>query len=344
MGTVSWSFCLQAMTFLCILAIAHGQCARFEFPTLGDSHDHNVVVGSQLNLPFALDTSKCRFNAETYTITVGKLDNKHNITHDVCKMLIARSGKCFSFRPEECMCAEETGQFSLSKVVDKSDETVWKWKVSNEHIAMEREIRFVLTDGQPKDQKALHAGVTVSVLIVIIICTAVIVLIKRRQCQVKRRPTIDAVWYRAEHPSVPDDGDSSNDLQPNVYVAMADDGTCRSTGNKSKASSKASLDFDNTRSVYLSLRRTACPEEGNGDEDNTRTVVCSHFNYSSCLLSIYQPLIPIACPEEGSEPDGCPYTIPGFGEEGVPAPTDAPEAVVHPAPDNDDEEYLAIIA
>ncbi|XP_070202120.1 uncharacterized protein [Littorina saxatilis] len=342
MGTVSWSFCLQALTLLWNLAIARGQCARFKFPILDDSHVHQLAAGTRLNLTFELNTTECRNIKDNYSITVSKKDKTKNIFTDVCKMIIYQNGTCFSFRPEECVCGEKKGLYYLRKVVDKSDGTLWKWKVNDTRIAEIKEITFFITD----DQLALRAGVTVSVLIVIVVCTAIIVLAKRRQLQewyariVRRlqvlrtaiqRSTADAVVYREEQPSLPGDRPSSDDLQSHDYVAIAD-GTYQSTGNSSKASSNASPE---PRSVYLSLRRTAWPpRESNVDEDNTR--------------SDYQPLNRIACPAEGNEPDGCPYTIPGFGAEGVPAPTDATEAVVHPAPANDDDndeshEYLDII-
>ncbi|XP_070203118.1 uncharacterized protein [Littorina saxatilis] len=141
MRRTTWLRCLQAFTILGILSSVSGQCAKFEFPTLTNPNSYTAEMGVQIALPFLLDTHDCTDLPETSTITVSKRTG--DIVVDVCKLVTKRDGTCFSFRPEECVCWEEKGRYALSKIMDKSDITLWSWKIGNDgQIAAERKISF----------------------------------------------------------------------------------------------------------------------------------------------------------------------------------------------------------
>ncbi|KAK7105942.1 hypothetical protein V1264_017258 [Littorina saxatilis] len=114
-------------------------CAKFEFPTMTNPNSYTAERGVQIALPFQLDTHNCTDLPETSTITVSKRTEDHFV--DVCKLLAKRDGTCFSLRPEECVCWEEKGRYALSKIMDKSDITLWSWTIGNDgQIAAERKI------------------------------------------------------------------------------------------------------------------------------------------------------------------------------------------------------------
>ncbi|XP_070202125.1 uncharacterized protein [Littorina saxatilis] len=141
MGRVSWLLCLRAFTILGILSSVSGQCAKFEFPTMTNPNSYTAERSVQIALPFQLDTHNCTDLPETSTITVSKRTG--DLFVDVCKLLAKRDGTCFTFRPEECVCWEEKGRYALSKIMDKSDITLWSWKIGNDgQIAAERKISF----------------------------------------------------------------------------------------------------------------------------------------------------------------------------------------------------------
>ena len=52
-----------------------------------------------------------------------------------------------SFRGENCKCEEEKGSYSLTKTIDMSDETVWRWRTSDGIIASEKMMQFIV-DGE----------------------------------------------------------------------------------------------------------------------------------------------------------------------------------------------------
>ena len=73
-----------------------------------------------------------------------KKERRDVIFIDFCKILVDESGSCVPLREEVCMCEIEKGRYSLTKTVDLSDETFWRWRTSNGDIASDREIQFVV--------------------------------------------------------------------------------------------------------------------------------------------------------------------------------------------------------
>ena len=93
-------------------------------------------------LPFLLSTKSCPKDALELTISIAKKDN--GIFSDFCKLFLYSNGSCVSFRGENCKCEEEKGSYSLTKTIDMSDETVWRWRTSNENIASDKTIEFIV--------------------------------------------------------------------------------------------------------------------------------------------------------------------------------------------------------
>ena len=64
---------------------------------------------------------------------------------DVCKLVLNSNGSCRSF--QNCKCEEEKGSYSLTKTIDMSDETVWRWRTSDRTIASDKTMQFIV-DGE----------------------------------------------------------------------------------------------------------------------------------------------------------------------------------------------------
>ena len=117
--------------------------AKFEFPTINDTF--KATRNATVTVPFILNTERCGDNLDRdFTITVAKKNERTDgIFTGFCKLLVNETGGCVSFREEVCTCEKE-GRYSLTKTLDLNDETLWRWSASNETIASERRIRFIV--------------------------------------------------------------------------------------------------------------------------------------------------------------------------------------------------------
>ena len=118
--------------------------AKFEFPTINDTF--KATRNTTVTVPFILNTEGCGdYLDRDFTITVAKKNERRGgIFKDFCKILVDENGKCVPFREEVCSCEKEKGRYSLTKTVDLSDETLWRWRTGTEAIASERKIRFIV--------------------------------------------------------------------------------------------------------------------------------------------------------------------------------------------------------
>ena len=115
----------------------------FEFP--GISGTFKATKNARVTLPFLLNTERCNKDYLQFTISIAKKDN--GIFSDFCKLVLLNDGSCVSFRGENCKCEEEKGSYSLTKTIDTSDETVWRWRTSDGTIASDKAMKFIV-DGE----------------------------------------------------------------------------------------------------------------------------------------------------------------------------------------------------
>ena len=118
--------------------------AKFEFPTISDTF--KATRNATVTVPFILNTEDCGDNLDrNFSIAVAKKKERSGgIFTDLCKILVDDSESCVPFREKVCTCENEKGRYSLTKTVDLSDETLWRWKTSNGNIASDRKIQFVV--------------------------------------------------------------------------------------------------------------------------------------------------------------------------------------------------------
>ena len=97
----------------------------------------------RVTLPFLLNTERCKKFDHQFTISIDKKDNW--MFSDVCKLVLYSNGSCRSFR--NCTCEEEKGSYSLTKTIDMSDQTTWRWRTSDRTIASDKTMQFIV-DGE----------------------------------------------------------------------------------------------------------------------------------------------------------------------------------------------------
>ena len=64
-----------------------------------------------------------------------------------CKLVLLSNGSCVSLPEGNCKCEEEKESYSLTKTIDMSDETVWRWRTSDGTIASDKTMQFIV-DGE----------------------------------------------------------------------------------------------------------------------------------------------------------------------------------------------------
>ena len=114
--------------------------AKFEFPDT--SGTFKATKNARVTLPFLLNTERCKKDDLEFTISIAKKDN--GIFSDFCKLVLLNDGSCVSLLGENCKCEAEKGSYSLTKTIDMSDETVWRWRTSDGTIASDKMMQFVV--------------------------------------------------------------------------------------------------------------------------------------------------------------------------------------------------------
>ncbi|KAK7490308.1 hypothetical protein BaRGS_00018469 [Batillaria attramentaria] len=129
---------MLSISVLTVTAEKH--CANFVFPTAQNDGVLTVKQDDNLTLPFSLQTNGCDA-VGPFKITVSKKDRDTNVFVDFCDVGVHDSGSCATGLHNGCSCLEGQGKYQISKIVDRSDETVWVWLTSN-GIAAETYLNF----------------------------------------------------------------------------------------------------------------------------------------------------------------------------------------------------------
>ncbi|KAK7466018.1 hypothetical protein BaRGS_00037419, partial [Batillaria attramentaria] len=120
---------------------ANTNCAYFEFPSL----NNNVLVGREntvADLQFRLVNDDC-FRMTDFEIFVSKLEKDYTFTR-YCRILITNGSCLLSGVDSVCRCTEEKGVYVFSKLLLRTDSTVWIWS-TNGQWAVAGKVNFRIT-------------------------------------------------------------------------------------------------------------------------------------------------------------------------------------------------------
>ncbi|KAL8618502.1 hypothetical protein ACOMHN_000647 [Nucella lapillus] len=113
-----WSVCV-----VCLLPALGNACTKVEFPTAKDGVI-TVLENQNVAIPFSLNSDQ---TCQSVIITVSKMNKTNNIFMNFCKLRGIQP-----VRKE--MCKTEPGHlnYSVTKLIDRSDETSWRWRVTHD--------------------------------------------------------------------------------------------------------------------------------------------------------------------------------------------------------------------